>query len=85
MQSLALAQLGRQQIEHRGAAVGIMAGAEHPQRFVEQQGERGGWRRQRLAIDLDAVGGEIGLIAELRQLAIQPHPSLPQQLLAAAS
>jgi hypothetical protein len=73
-------QLGRKQIEHGGATLGIVAGGEHPHRFVKEQGEGRRPLAQGPAIDQDPVLAGIGPVAEPGGASIQRNPTLAEQL-----
>jgi hypothetical protein len=85
METLPPPQLWRQQLHHCRSTLGIVAGGKHPDRLVEQQGERVGPGRQRAAVDADLILGRICSLPEGRGAAVQTHPTLPQQLFGPAA
>lgn len=83
VQAHSLAQLRGQQVEHGGTAPGIVAAAQHADRLVEQQRQRGvGWA-QWPAIHQDLVASEIGPIAEAGGPSVHTHATSPQQVFGA--
>jgi RNA polymerase nonessential primary-like sigma factor len=79
MQAGLVAPMVWEQIEHGGAALGVMAGGQHPGGFVEKegQGSRGGGKG--LAGNANPVEGWVGLGAQLGYTAVHPHLAIPEK------
>ena len=63
----------RQQIQHGGPAMRVMAGADHPNGFVDQEHPRILSKFQTAAIHNDQLLIGVGLIAETGDLAVNGH------------
>ena len=76
----AAAQLPRQQIEHDRPSLGVLAAADHPTRFVQQQ--QAWWivGRQGGAVDGDAVKPGLSTVAQLGNAVIDLHAPCSEQL-----
>ena len=78
MEPLAPSQIRRQQIQHGGPSLRIVAGGEHPNRLVEQKGERDGPWIEGTSVDADLIVVWIRPLPQGGRAAVQAHPALPQ-------
>jgi hypothetical protein len=81
----ALAHLAAESIEHRRTAFGVVVGRDHTGRLVEQDVAQRLRRPEALAVDLDRVAGEVGLIAQLGRSAVDGHAPFPDPTLRVAA
>lgn len=79
MQAGPLAPKVGEQVEHGGAALGVVAGAEHPRRFVEEKGQGSRSRGEGLAGNGNLVALRVCLFAQLGHAAIDPHLTFPEK------
>jgi len=73
------------QVDDGDAPLGVVGRRHHPDRLVEQQVAPHGLGLQSLAVDLDRVAGEVGLIADPRDLAVDRDPAFGDQPLRVAA
>jgi hypothetical protein len=64
MEAVAVAQLGRQQLQHGGESIGSGATADHPGGLVQQQHQRWRGQGQGLPIHNQLITGRIGTVAQ---------------------
>jgi hypothetical protein len=81
----ALAHLAAEGIEHRRTAFGVVVGRDHTGRFVQQDIAQRLRRPEALAIDLDRVGGKVGLVPELGRPTVDGHAPFPDPILRVAA
>jgi hypothetical protein len=68
-----LAHLAVKQTKHRWAAFRIVRRRDHTRRLVKQQIAWRGRRLHPLAVDLDGIGLEVGLLADPRDATVDGH------------
>jgi len=73
------------QIDDREPALGVVGGRHDADRLVEQQVAPLGRLPQALAVDLDCIAREVGLLAEPRDLPVDGHPPVGDQPLGVAA
>jgi len=74
-----------QQVVHGGTAFGVRFRGHIPRRLVEQHVAVATGLLNPLTIHLDEVGAQIDLLSDLRDLAVDRHTPLPDQLLGGAA
>jgi hypothetical protein len=77
-----VAEVGRDELEHRAAALRVEARRHHPGRLVDQDVSQWDGRLDFLAVDRDGVGLRVGLGAEVQdRLAVDGNAALDDETL----
>jgi hypothetical protein len=79
MEAGLMAPMVGEQIEHGGAALGVVAGAEHPRWFVEEQGQGSRGGGEGLAGNGNLVALRVCLFAQLGYAAVHPYLAFPEK------